>query len=91
MVEGLEQFGRLRKKTWRHGKGPEKRDNGVFFAKSYWMFLQIKFTNFVMELFHIEEAWKFFFGSFGIFFRKVEISYLISKLKFVEFSYYKLV
>ncbi len=44
-----------------------------------------------MELFHIEEAWKFFFGSFGIFFRKVEISYLISKLKFVEFSYYKLV
>ncbi len=47
MVEGLEQFGRLRKKTWRHGKRPKKKDNGVFFAKSHGMFLQIKFNGIV--------------------------------------------
>jgi hypothetical protein len=78
MVEDLEQFGRLRKKTWRHGKGVEKRDNGVFVVKSHGIFLQITFTNFVLELFHIEKDWKYiFWGSFENIFRKVEILYLI--------------
>jgi len=64
MIEGLEQFGRLRRKKWRHGKGLKKRDSGVFVAKSHGFFLQIKFTIFVMELFHIKKAWKYFFWEF---------------------------
>jgi hypothetical protein len=45
-------------------KGPKKKDNGVFVAKSHGIFLQVKFTDFVLELFHIEEAWKYFFWEF---------------------------
>ncbi len=54
----------VKKKNWRHGKGLQKKDNGVFVAKSRGICLRIKLTNFVMELFHIKEAWKIFFGEF---------------------------
>jgi hypothetical protein len=48
--------------AWKRVK--KKRDNGVFVAKSHGIFLQIKFKKFVMELFHIKKAWKYFCWEF---------------------------